>query len=274
VPTVLSITIVLLMTGLLGLIYYNAHLLNNYFKENFEIRVYLNDIADENTGVKFSLDIKKLTEVSKAEFISKDEAAEAEIKEQGIDFIANLGYNPLPHSIRIFLHPDYTDEASVKRLIQNIEKNPTVESVNFPQSLLSSINQNIQTVEVILLLIIVVFLLTTLFVINSTIRLNIFARRFLIKSMQFVGATDWFILKPFIGLYLKQGVVAAFLAISLLGGLLYWIKVNYAGLVNLDDLTPYIFIGISLIILSIVIILPATYFACRKYLRTDINKLY
>lgn len=273
-PTVMSIGIVLFLTGLLGLIYQFSHQMDAYIRENFEIRIYLQDGTEDKDGINLSMQFKEMKEIKSAKFVSKEEAAQKEMEEQGINFIESLGYNPLPHAIFITLHSDYTNELQINQLVSNIKKNKIVESVSYPENILSLVNDNLKTVEVVLLIILAVFLFAALFVINNTIRLNIFARRFLIKSMQFVGATDGFIIKPFLRMYLLQGLAGALLAIVLNAGVLFWINKTFTGLIQFKDPIPYAIIASALILISIIIILPATYFACRKYLRLDINKLY
>jgi len=270
----MSIGIVLFLTGMLGLIYHFSHQMDDYFRENFELRIFLQDGTDEKDGVDLSMQLKKMKEVKSAEFISKDEAAQKEIEEQGINFIESLGYNPLPHAIFIKLHSDFTNENQVNKFVTNLKKNKTVESVSYPENILTLVNENLKTIELALLIFVAVFLLAALFVINNTIRLNIFARRFLIKSMQFVGATDGFIIKPFVKMYLVQGIAGAFVAIALNAAVLYLIHRTFKGLIHFNEPLPFVIIASALILLAIIIILPATYFACRKYLRLDINKLY
>lgn len=270
----MSIGVVLFLTGLLGLIYQFSHQMDDYFRENFEIRVFLQQGTEEKDGIDFSMRLKDMKEVKSAVFVSKDEAAQQEMEEQGINFIESLGYNPLPHAIFIKLNSDYTNKDYVDKFVSKIKKNKIVESVNFPENILSMVNENLKTIEIVLLVLVSVFFLAALFVINNTIRLNIFARRFLIKSMQFVGATDGFIIKPFLKMYLIQGIIGALFAIALNASILYWINQTFEGLLQFKDPIPYVVIAGALILLSIIIILPATYFACRKYLRLDINKLY
>lgn len=273
-PTVLSITLVLFLTGLLGLIGYKARLINDYFRENFQLRVYLTPDADLTEGVNLNLFYKSQEQVKSSEFVSKDEAAEAEIQLQGFDFIETLGFNPLPHSIHITLHSAYTDAQFIREWVQELEKNPLVDQVAYSDSILQLVNENLRIIEWVILAILIAFLLATLFIINNTIRLNVFARRFLIKSMQYVGATDWFIIKPFIKMYAFQGLIGALLAIALNALVVGAVASQYPGIIELEPLTPFFYIALVLISFSFVIILPSTYLACKKYLKLDINKLY
>lgn len=273
-PTVLSITIVLFLCGLLGLISYNASLINSYFRENFEIRLFLSNESDIDQAIGLSLDLKGYKEIKSANFVSKDDAAAIEIKEQGIDFIETFGYNPLPHAIHITLNAAYTNDSIVNKLVSQLKQNPLIDDIGYPENLLTLVNNNLKKIELSLVVILIVFVLASLLVINSTIRLNIFARRFLIKSMQYVGATDSFIIKPFLKMYFWQGIAGALLAIILNAGLVVIVNNQLPGLLPLHNLIPYLIIAIALIIIAIIIILPATYIACKKYLHTDINKLY
>jgi cell division transport system permease protein len=273
-PSVLSITLVLCFAGLLGFVFIQAKAMGDYFRENFELRVYLQEGTEEHEGVQLSMQLRELSEVKAAEFISKNEAAQKEMIEQGIDFIESLGYNPLPHSLNLRLHSEYTSEENIRLFVAKIKKNKIVESVAYPEDLLQMVNQNVSKIQLILLIIVGLFLIATIIVINSTIRLNIFARRFLIKSMQYVGATDAFIIIPFLKMYLWQGLLGALLAITATAILLHQLYINFPGFIDLQNPYPYLAIWGALILLSVLITIPSTYFACRKYLRTDINKLY
>jgi cell division transport system permease protein len=275
-PTVLSMTVVLFLLGFLLLIFFHANELNKYYRENFEIRVYLHSETDVKDGLDLTLKIKSFEEVKQVEFISKEDAAALESKEQGIDFVESLGYNPLPHSIRLWLNSDYSDEETVNKLLAKIKQYKEVEDIGYQENLLGVINQNLKTLQWMLFGLIGIFLIAALLIINSTIRLNIFARRFLIKSMQFVGATDGFIMKPILRLYLLQGLVASIFAITLLSVCLFQIQQYYPGLVSTlaDSIEAYLIIAALLIFTAIVFILPATWLATRTYLRSDINKLY
>lgn len=273
-PSILSITLVLCFAALLGFVYIQANRMDAYFRENFQLRVFMTEGTEEHEGVKLSLELQQKPEVKSAVFISKEEAAEKEKQEQGIDFIESLGYNPLPHAIHVQLHSDYTSEEKVKSFVAKLSKHKWIESVAFQEDLLHWVNQNLAKLQYSLLFFVGLFLIATVIVINSTIRLNIFARRFLIKSMQYVGATDAFIIRPFLKMYLWQGLISAMIAIGLTAVLLQQLHFHFPGAINFNDFTPYIVVWGILLLLSILITLPATYFACRKYLRTDINKLY
>jgi cell division transport system permease protein len=260
--------------GLLALVYFYAHKLNEYYRENFEISIYFNDGVEEEEAIAYWMFLKQNKEVRNTNFVSKDQAAKQEIEAQGIDFIQSLGYNPLPHALYITLHAEYTQDKQVSKIVSEIKKSSLVESVVFPQDILKVVNQNLKSIEYILISVVLFFLVASLLVINNTIRLNIFARRFLIKSMQYVGATDWFILKPFLKLYLLQGIVGAILAIILNALLLHIIDYNFPNMLDFSDPMPYIYVSAGLLLMSFIIIFPATYFATKKYLKTDINRLY
>jgi cell division transport system permease protein len=270
----MSITLVLFLMGLLALVYFYAHKLNEYYRENFEISIYFNDGVEEEEAIAYWMFLKQNKEVRNTNFVSKDQAAKQEIEAQGIDFIQSLGYNPLPHALYITLHAEYTQDKQVSKIVSEIKKSSLVESVVFPQDILKVVNQNLKSIEYILISVVLFFLVASLLVINNTIRLNIFARRFLIKSMQYVGATDWFILKPFLKLYLLQGIVGAILAIILNALLLHIIDYNFPNMLDFSDPMPYIYVSAGLLLMSFIIIFPATYFATKKYLKTDINRLY
>jgi cell division transport system permease protein len=273
-PTILSIGVVLFVSGLFLFIWKSSSMINTYFRENFELRVFLHHDVSEEDGVRFSLTLKQTPGVHSVKFISKDEAAIQELDIQGKDFIDKIGYNPLPHAIHATLKEDFIQDSIVKKLTSQILSNPFVEDIRYPDDILRQFNQNIQTIHLTLIGIITLFILASILVINNTIRLNIFARRFLIKSMQYVGAKDTFIIKPFIKSYMAQGIVGALLAGTLNIVIIELAQYHFPNIFPETGLEDYLLLMGILILISLIIIIPSTFITCKKYLKTDINQLY
>lgn len=212
--------------------------------------------------------------VKSVEFVDKQQAAEKMKTELGQDFIEALGANPLPHGSLIYLKSNFTNDAFVKKFAADLMLNPLVSDVRYPVNLLQEMNRNISVIGTILLALSFVFLIIAIGLINSTIRLTMFAKRFTIKSMLLVGATEWFIIKPFLAKFAMVGLISALIAGALLSGVLTLLIYWYPWLFELFDAKLYIFIFGVLILTGILIVEISAWFSTRKYLRIKLDLLY
>ncbi|UKJ07032.1 cell division protein FtsX [Solitalea lacus] len=274
ITTVISIAMVLLMVGLAGLIVLHARKLSDYVKENIVVNVYLNEDAKEVDILALQKEIEKNPAVKSTVYVSKELAAENLSKDLGEDFIKFLGYNPLLYSIDVYMKADYADNANIDRIIKDLSGKALVKEVKYQQSLVDSMNRNIQTISLIILCFGGLLLFIALALINNTIRLAIYSQRFIIKSMQLVGATKNFIRKPFLGMAILHGVLAGLLATLMVMGVLYLARQEIPELVVLQDYTEFGILFIGMILLGIVISVFSTYFAVTRYLRLKIDALY
>lgn len=274
VSTVISIALVLLMTGLLGLILIHAKNLSQYVRENIVLNVIMNDDVEEAQVLAFQQKIDTDVYVLRSAYVSKDSAAAKLSEELGEDFVTFLGHNPLSASIDVFLKAEYANTDSITRFIERFSADRQVNEIVYQESLIETINQNIQVIGLVILAFAIILLIIAIALINNTIRLAIYAQRFIIKSMQLVGATQAFIRRPFIGYGALHGLVGGIIAIGLLLTTLYFAQREIPELELLTDWFEFSFIFAGVIVLGILISVFSTYFAVSKYLRLRSNELY
>lgn len=274
VTLVISVSLVLFLLGVLGLVIINTRELSDYFRESLSFSVMLDDGAKEADIRMLQKDLDAKAYVKSTEYVSKDEAALKMKEELGEDFINFLGDNPLPPSIDVYLYAGYTSPDSVAKIEKYVFEYPFVKEVYYQESLLFLINENVKKISLFLLVISTFLFLIALTIINNTIRLSIYSRRFIIRTMQLVGATRGFIRRPFILQSAFQGLLAALLAMCLLMGLLYLIEKEFFMMFSFESTNLLILLGVSLIILGVLINIISTYFSVNRYLSISEDKLY
>lgn len=274
ISTIISIALVLLMLGLLGLILVHAKNLSNYVKENIVLNIIVNEGAKEVDVLALQKQIDSNPYVLKTQYVSKELAARNLTKDLGEDFVEFLGYNPLLSSIDVYLKADYANNESIETLSTQLTKNALVKEVIYQKSLIDMVNQNIKTIGFIILAFAAILLVIAIGLINNTIRLAIYSQRFLIKSMQLVGATKNFIRRPFIGYGILHGFIAGLIAIILLLVTLYFAQKQVPELVILRNWFEFVLVFLGVIGIGILISALSTYFAVSKYLRLTTNDLY
>lgn len=274
ISTVISIALVLLMIGLLGLILVNAKNLSKYVKENIVLNIIVNESINEGEVLSLQKDIEKNDYVLRSEYISKDLAAKNLKEDLGEDFVASLGKNPLLPSIDIYLKEQYANSDSIQMFIQGISKNNKIKEVVYQESLINLVNKNIRTISIVVLSFAIILLIIAVALINNTIRLSIYSQRFLIKSMQLIGATKNFIRKPYILYGIVHGLIGALIAILLLIFTLQFAQKQIPEIIILGNWGEFTFIFIIIILLGIFISGISTYFAVTKYLKAKSNSLY
>lgn len=272
--TIISISLVLFMLGLLGLIVLHAHKLSDYVKENIGFSVIIKEDVKEPGIIEFQkkLDIEPF--VKSTEYITRDRAAKELTEELGEDFVDFLGYNPLLASIDIRLKADYANNDSLAMLEKKLLAKPVVKEVFYHKSLVELVNQNIKRISFIILAFTAVLMLISIALINNTIRLSVYSKRFIIRSMQLVGATQAFIRKPFLLKSLLHGLISAVIAILLLGVILYFSRQALPELVDLQDIDMILSLFGIVTALGLIITGLSTLFAVRKFLRISHDRLY
>lgn len=271
---IISVSLVLSLIGLLGLVLINARELSDYFRESLSFSVMLDDEAKEADIRMLQKDLDAKPYVKSTEYVSKNEAAIKMREELGEDFINFLGDNPLPPSIDVYLYAGYTSPDSVTIIEKYVLEYPFVKEVYYQESLLFLINENVKKISLFLLVISAFLFLIALTIINNTIRLSIYSRRFLIRTMHLVGATRAFIRKPFIIQSIFHGFLAALIAISLLMGLLYLIEREFFMMFTFESTKLLLLLGVSLIVIGVLINIISTFFSVNKYLSISEDKLY
>ena len=271
---VISVSLVLFLLGILGFILINARELSDYFRESLSFSVILNDDSKEADIRMLQKDLDAKIFVKSTIYVSKDEAAAKMNEDLGEDFINFLGDNPLPPSIDVYLYADYTSPDSVGKIEKYVLEYPFVKEIYYQESLLFLINENVRKISFFLLIISSFLLLIALTVINNTIRISIYSRRFLIRTMQLVGATRPFIRKPFIIQSAFHGLLAGLIAMSLLMGLLYLIEMEFFKMFAYQSIELLLLLGVAIISAGVVISVVSTFFSVNRYLNISEDKLY
>lgn len=273
-PSIISISLVLFMLGLFGIILINGNKLSEEVKENFQITVFLRADSKEADQERVYRMISQKNYTKQANFVSSEDAAAAFSKEVGQDFVQFLGFNPLQPSVELFLKSEFANAEEIARIDKEIKRYPEVQEVLYQKLIIDDINKNIQMVAGILMGLSLLFLLIAITLINNTIRLNLYAQRFIIKSMQMVGATHGFIIRPFVlksflhGLY--GGILACLLMLGLLSSIPNWIE----GIEKLYDTTQFAILFGVVIIAGIIITMLSSLFSTNRYLKMRIDDLY
>ncbi len=274
ITTVVSLSLVLFMLGLLGIIILNTNKLADNVKENIGFQIILNDNAKEADVQHLTKTLNSSAYVKSTEFITKEEAAVRLQKDLGEDFINFLGYNPLLSSINVHLKAGYANADSLSWIEKDMLKSKFVKEVVYQKSLVTMINENVKKISQVILLFSGLLMIIALALINNTIRLSIYSKRFIIKTMQLVGATQKFIRRPFVIKGIKHGIYGAIIAISMLIGVLFFAQKQLPELAELQDEKMLASLFGLVIVLGIIISWISTSLAVRKYLRLKSDDLY
>jgi len=274
ISTVFGIAMVLLMIGLLGLILVDANNLSRYVKENIVVNVFVDDAAHETDVLQLQKQLDANPMVKQTQYVSKEIAARNLQKDLGEDFVKFLGYNPLSQSLDVYLNAQYANNADITKFKTELLKNPLVKEVKYQQSLVDQMNQNLTSISLIILAFAGIFVVLSVALINNTIRLAIYSQRFLIKSMQLVGATKGFIRKPFLLYGIWHGLLGALIAIIILMVTLYLSVQQVPDLVILQNYAQFGIVFLCVIGMGVFISGFSTYLAVNKFLRLKIYDLY
>jgi cell division transport system permease protein len=271
---VLSIGLVLFLLGVLGLLVLNTKKLADHFKEQIKISVFLKDNAKEVEVDQLQKSLVMADYTKSAEYVSKEEAAEVHSAEIGENFLDFLGYNPLKNSIDVTLKADFVSTNQVAEISAEIAKRDYVEEVSYDRPLIALLTENVKRISFWILIASAVFTLIAVLLINSSIRLSIYSKRFIIKTMQMVGATKRFIRRPFIWTNIKLGMLGSLLALIALGTVLYYVNMNFPELNLLQDIMILGILFVGVFVLGVLISLISTYFATQRFLNLRTDDLY
>jgi cell division transport system permease protein len=274
VTTIISISLVLFMLGLLGLIVLHAGKLSDYVKENIGFSVIIKEDVKEASILEFQKNLDTKPFVKSTDYITREQAAEDLTKELGEDFVDFLGYNPLLASIDVRLNADYANNDSLKVLEQQLLKNNVVKEVFYHKSLVDAVNQNLRKISMVILSFSIILLLISVALINNTIRLSVYSKRFIIKTMQLVGATKTFISKPFLVRSLIHGLVSSIIAIALLIVVLVFSRRALPELVDIQQIDIFLSLFGIVTLLGLFITGFSTLFAVGKYLNIQSYKVH
>ena len=274
VSVVVSTTLVLFVAGLIGLLVLSTDKLSAHIKENFAVGVTLKSTAKEQDVKQLMRSIEVSDYAKGAAYVSRKDALETLKADLGGDFVDFIGENPLSDKIDVFFKAPYAQSATVDSVSAELMKNELVASVDDNRLMLDEINSNIRAISLWLSIFAALFLVISVLLINNSVRLTIYSKRFTIKTMQLVGATRQFISRPFITRLLLNGLLSAFIAIAMLSGIIYYL---YRWQSEYRIIIDFEMIGIlfaAVIAISAVINVLSGRFAIRKFLRMDAEDLY
>lgn len=266
--------------GLFGLLFIHSHKLSEYLKEQMEVQVYLENQLSESRiiGIQQTLASKEFTLVKDNEpqltFITKEQALEDFTLKAGENPEEFLGHNPLRNAYLLKLKPEYLDSLQLAQVKTEIESINGVFEVSYLDSIIADLNKNTAKIGMILIGFFIVLLLTVVILINNTIKLALFSQRFLIRSMQLVGATGGFIQRPFLWRSMAHGLLAGILASVFLFGLLEYARFQIPDLNTISDLNKVLILFLSLIFIGALIGFFSTLRAIRRYLKMSLDELY
>lgn len=272
--TIISISLVLFMLGLAGLALLHGQRLSVLIRENIGLSIIIKSNVNENSILDLQNHLEKQPFVKSTAYIPREKAA-TDLKETlGEDFIAFIGYNPLLPSIDVKLKAEYTTNESMMEIERQLLANTVVEEVLYQKSLVHVVNENIRRISLVMISFSLLLLLIAVALINNTIRLAVYSKRFLIRSMQLVGANQGFIRKPFIVQGILHGIYGAVVALILLAGVIYFSRDEMPELAEIQDVGMFVILSCSVIVLGILLSFISTYFAVAKYLRSSLDDLY
>lgn len=272
--TIISISLVLFVIGLVGLLILNAHKISRHVKENIGFTVFLNNDVKEVDMIKLQKSLDASSFVRSTEFISKEQAAMELKDELGEDFVNFLGYNPLLSSIDVKLKAEYANADSIAKIEKRLVKYSQVKEISYQKSLIETVNQNIKKISIVLLIFCGLLFIISLSLINNTIRLSVYARRFLIKTMELVGATRAFVRAPFVIKSLWHSLISILITFVLLGGVIYMIDKHIPELSILYELDTIAVLYACIMVIGFAIVWCSTTLAVNRYLRMKGNDLY
>ncbi len=271
---VTSIALVLFLLGMLGLLVLNAKSISDNFKEQVVLTIYLEDTSK---GVEIKQLEKSLTfsqYVKQTEFVSKESAADFMKLEYGEDFLDDIGYNPLKNSIQVNLKADYVTARRLDSISESILKKNFVEDIKYDKDLVSLMNSNVKKISFWILIISVIFTAIAVLLINSSIRLAVYSKRFSIKTMQMVGATKKFIRRPFIWRSVRLGIIGSLIAISAMAIALYYLNIAFPEFQITKNKVSTGTLFASIFSIGILITWWSTFFATQRFLNLKTDQLY
>lgn len=274
ITTTISIALVLFLLGIIGLLLLNAQRLSSYVKENIGFTILIKDNAREAEVKRLEKLLSTSPFIKQTEYVDKDQAAEDLKIELGEDFVEFLGYNPLLSSIDVKLFAEYANPDSLVKVEEVIMEYPQVKEIIYQKNIIHLVHQNVRRIALILSGFALMLLLIAIALINNTIRLSVYSKRFIIRTMQLVGATKSFIQRPILWGSVLHGFVGAVLAISLLAVLIYFSSHELAGVIGFNNMDLILILFGIVIALGISITLISTYFAVNKYLNLRTDDLY
>ena len=271
---VLSIGLVLFLLGLLGMLVLNAKKVSDHFKEQVVVTIYLKDSAKDVEIKQLEKSLALSEYVKSTEFVSKEQAAESMKAENGEDFMEFLGYNPLQNSIDVNVKADFVTAEQLQVISEEALTKSFVDEVRYDNDLVTLMNNNVKRISFWILVISGLFTVIAVLLINSSIRLSVYSKRFTIKTMQMVGATKQFIRRPFVWKSVRLGIIGAILAMIGMAVVLYYVNETFPELNLLNNTVLITMLFVSIFLLGIIITWISTFIATQRFLNLKTDQLY
>jgi len=271
---ILGVSLILIMLGVLGWLVINANKLGQYFKENVEVRVYVRENVSPKDSTALVEYINTRPYVKSSEYVTKEVARQKYLEDGNKDWVGVLQNNPLPASINFKIKSEYAVTDSMQKMQADLVQNIAVSDVQYPQSLVSSLNNIIRKISIILLVVAVAISILVIVLIDNTIKLAMFSNRFLIKTMQMVGATRGFISRPMNTRAIINGALSGIIAVAVIIGVIVVAEQWLPEIRALRDYTLLSILFISIILLGVVISFVSTHRSVIKYLKMKLDDLY
>lgn len=272
--SLISITLVLILAGIGGMLAVNAKSVSDYFKENIRLSVIFDMNTQEIDALRFTDELSRKEYVKEAKFISKEQGTQEMKSVLGEDFLEVFDLNPVPISTDLYIKSDYVHPDSLRNIQAEIMMNESVREVVWQESVIELITNNIEKIGVVLAVFIALLLFISFFLVNNTVRLNVFSKRFNIHAMKLVGAKRSFIRKPFIVQGIWQGLVSGILASLALGIIVYFIMADFPQLYNLMNPVYIAAVCAGVIVLGITLCLISTWIVLNRILSLPSDELY
>ena len=274
VSTVISISLVLLLVGVASILLLNARSVSDYFKENMQVSVLMKQDVTEEQALAYQSTLASVPGVRSTTFISREQGVEEMARMLGSDFLDVFSSAPVPVSIDVNLEADYVSLDSLETVRTLLSASPLVDEVVYQTSLVEALNANLHKIGLVLGVLIALLLFISFVLIGNMVRLNVFARRFTIHTMQLVGATRGFIRAPFIGQSAVQGLFAALIAIGLLIGGLFILRREFVQLFEIFQLRTLLLTMGIVVVSGVLICVASTWIVVGRLVRFDRDQLY
>jgi cell division transport system permease protein len=274
ITTIVSIALVLFTIGLVGLLLLHAKKLSDYVKENISFSVIMNKNVKQADILQLKKKLDALSYVKSTELIDETKAAEMFRKDIGEDFVKFIGYNPLNTSIEVHLKAEFANPSKFGEVEKDLLKNENVKEVFYQKNLVFLVNENVRKITLIILGFSLLLMIIAIALINNTIRLSVYSKRFLIRTMQLVGATESFIRRPFLLTGMLHGFLASLIAIGGLIGVIYLSRKEVPEIISLQSADLFALLFMMVIFIGFLITLVSTFFAVRRFLKAKVDTLY
>jgi cell division transport system permease protein len=272
--SIISISLVLLLVGMASMLLVNAKSVSDYFKENMQVSVMMKQNVSDDAALSFKASLDKERFIKSTVFVSKEQGRREMADMLGDDFLEIFETSPIPVSIDVTLDADYVSADSLEVVRAEIGKSSLVDEVTYQRSLVDALNANLSKISMVLAVFIALLLFISFVLINNTVRLNVFARRFTIHTMKLVGATKSFIRAPFLVQSVFQGIFAAIIAIIVLVAMLFFVKNGFEQLFEVFRLELLLLVAGIVMASGLVICVTSTYFVVGKLVSLKKDELY